>query len=269
MQPVVEILGHDSHADPGLIDGATPAGDVVHLRPDFQLCEDRLLSPAPLVQRHELAHRLRTIDQDEFDTSSRVIIGEREVQLQLPIGLLRLAGSNADRASRLIPAVRVPIALRIAHFATSAVPDVTPLDLHLQLSQVRACHRKRVLDAERIQRANDLITEECAVQSALDDYAGQDLADFPDVGENEGADSPGRVDLVGTMPYIKCLAGLRHSAQLQVVASLVNRPGEVHRENLAEPYVTLLHHLAPIARAETMPKATQWIISRSAWRRIF
>ena len=42
----------------------------------------------------------------------------------------------------------------------------------------------------------------------------------------------------------------------------VSRPRESHPKPLAEPYVTLSCHTAPIVRTGTLPKASQWTNNR-------
>ena len=219
LQLAVEIVAHDSREKLGLVGGATPAGDVVHLGLGFAFREDRLLSPAPVVQRQGLACTQRRIGQDDLEFVA-VFIGGKQLQLQRRLALLRLTGSNEDEAPRLTPAFRLPIALEEAHVTIGAVPGVTPLNLGLRLRHALESDRDRVLDAEGIQRANDLMREERAVHAHLENHVGQDFADFADAVEDEGAGALGVVEVAGTVPYIKHLAGLGHGAKQRVVAPL-------------------------------------------------
>jgi hypothetical protein len=45
----------------------------------------------------------------------------------------------------------------------------------------------------------------------------------------------------------------------------VSRPRESHPKPLAEPYVTLSCHTAPIVRTETLPKMSQWTNNRGCF----
>lgn len=158
LQFAVEIVRHDGREQPSLVGGAAPAGDVIHLGFGFQLREDCLLGAAPVVQCQDLARGQCGVGQDDLELIP-VFIGSEEIQLHWPLALLRLTGADEVEAARRVPALRLPIALEEAHVSIGTVPQNSPLDLLLQLSETLKGHRDRVLDAERIERANPAALE--------------------------------------------------------------------------------------------------------------
>ncbi len=90
------------------------------------------------------------------------------------------------------------------------MPQEALLDLLLQLGEALEGDRDRVLDAERIERTDDLLGEERAVHAHLEDRARQDLPDFIEAGEDEGASAVRVMHIAGTVPDIEDLPGLRH-----------------------------------------------------------
>ena len=172
LQLAVEVVCHDCREEPRLVGGATSAGDVVHLSLRLQLCEDRFLCATPVVKRQELARRQCGVGQDDLELIA-VLVGSERVQLQRALALLGLTGADEDETPRLLPAFRLPVAFEEAHFAIGTVPDVSLLDHGLQLRQALEGDRDRVLDAESIQCADDLIGEERAVHAHLEAPRGQ------------------------------------------------------------------------------------------------
>ena len=97
---------------------------------------------------------------------------------------------------------------------------MTPFDLGLELRQALEGNRDRLLDAEGIERAGDPLGEERAVHAHLENHAGEDLPDFIEAGEDEGASAVRVMHIAGPVPDIKHLAGLGNGAKLRVVAPL-------------------------------------------------
>ena len=171
------------------------------------------------MQRQDFARRQRGIGEDHFELVP-VLVGGEEIQLQRPLALFCLTGADEDEVARLSPALRFPITLEEAHVSIGTVPQKPLLDLLLQLREALEAHRDRVLDAQRIERANDLLGEERAVHAHLEDHLGQDLPYFIEAAEDEAPGAIGVVHVAGTVPYIQHLTGLRNGAEQRVVAAL-------------------------------------------------
>ena len=219
LQLTVEVVGHDRREQPSLIGGAASAGDVIHLGLGLQLREDRLLRAAPVVQRQELSRRERGVGEDHLELVP-VFVGSEEIQLQGSFALFRLTGADEDETPCLLPAVRLPVALEELHVLSGAVPEQALLDFPFQLREALEGYRDRVLDAERIERVDDLLGEERAVHAHLEDHVGQDLPDFIEAGEDERASAVRVVHVAGTVPDIEDLPGLCYGTEQRIVAPL-------------------------------------------------
>src|ERR1019366_3243168 len=60
-----------------------------------------------------------------------------------------------------------------------------------------------VLNAQHVQRADDLIAEEGAVHAHFEDCGGQDLPHFPEATQDEAPSAVGVVYVAGAMPDIQ------------------------------------------------------------------
>ena len=216
-QLAIEVVYHDGPEQPRLFGGTASAGDVITLVLRLEFREDRVLGGTAVVRRQERARRVRGVGGERFEVEA-VFIGSGEVQLRESFALLRFTGADEDVAPRLLPAVRLPLARKERHIALGAAPHETLLDLWLQLGKALKRGRDRALDAERIERADDLLGEEGALLRHLEDHAGEISPDLVDAGEDEVARAVRVMHIAGAVPDSEDLHVLCQSTEQGVIA---------------------------------------------------
>ena len=148
-----------------------------------------------------------------------IFIRSKQPQLHRSLALLGLAGADEDEAAPLTPALWLPARLEEAQLFVYRMPAGTLFDLLLQLRKALKGHRDGVLNAQHVQRADDLIAEEGAVHAHFEDCGGQDLPHFPEATQDEAPSAVGVVYVAGAMPDIQDLPGLSDGAKQRVGVS--------------------------------------------------
>lgn len=196
-----------------------PDGDIIKIALRFQLAEGIFLRSSAVVKAEDLLHRRLFVRDDHLELEA-VLVRNEQVELDRFLRLLLDLPADKKKAKAGVPLFGLPLRIEIRQFAIEVPPASPALNHALKLGKPLKGHRYRKLDSLGIECRDDLVAEESAVHTHLNDNAGTGGSDYTYALHHELKGSVGVMDIAGTREHIEDLSRLGYRAEQVIVASL-------------------------------------------------